>query len=403
MQQAIDIISASNTAPQRFQQFSDLLAPLSTQRFFDDHWERRPFCIKRERPGYFNPLLSLGDMDHYLGTRTFHEPDIRVVKAGQDKPFAEYARDGVADRHQLLHAYTQGSTLLFSHMNRHHLPLAGLVTACEAELHLPFRANVYLSPANAQGFKLHWDTHDVLVLQIDGKKTWEIYDNPLELPHEDQKKEFKNWVQHATKIAEITLEAGDVLFLPRGFIHGARTADEHSMHITLGMRSLTIGDIVMREFNRVSLNHIEMRKVALHRDYQSAERQLHARAVMHQVIDQLDLQGAIDEVYCSFIRSRQPVRPGGLLQLAKSSEVEHDTALRVRSGALYQLFDKDEKLRLAIEGKTLEFPVGVRKVIAFMTEQESFSANDLPGMEHESRLILVRKLYAAGLIERLAA
>jgi len=399
----LDIIhDTAAQAPRAFSGFADLIAPIGTESFFERHWERQPFFIKRAMPGYFDALLSLRDMDHYLGTRTFHEPDIRVVKHGKDMPFKQYAKEGVADRHELLQAYTEGWMLLFSHLGRHHLPLAQTVSSCEAELHLPFRANVYLSPPNSQGFKLHWDTHDVLVLQVAGAKTWHIYDDPLELPHEDQKKLLPELVKKANKIAEVTLEAGDVLYLPRGYIHGAEAGTANSLHITVGMRSLTMGDIVVREFRRVSLADPAMRRVALHRDYQSEEKQDEVRSLIHGLIDSMDLEGALDDVYCSFIKSRQPPAPGRLLALSEPAELNHASALRVRPGALFELFEKTDKVNLAVDGRVLSLPKGVTEAIRFMSVQPRFSADELPGLEYESRLILAKTLHAEGLIEAVA-
>ena len=40
------------------------------------------------------------------------------------------------------------------------------------------------------GFKAHFDTHDVFVLQIEGCKRWTLYDTPIELPLRGQ--EYKS-------------------------------------------------------------------------------------------------------------------------------------------------------------------------------------------------------------------
>ncbi len=399
----LDIIhDTAPTAPAAFAGFADLVAPIDPDAFFERYWERRPFFVKRASPGYFDALLSLEDMDRYLGTRIFHEPDIRVVRQGKDKPFKQYAKDGVADRHALLEAYAEGWMLLFSHLGRHHLPLADTVSRCEAELHFPFRANVYLSPPNSQGFKLHWDTHDVLILQVAGSKTWHIYDDPLELPHEEQQKLLPELVGKANKIAEITLEPGDVLFLPRGYIHGAESGAANSLHITVGMRNLTLGDIALREFRRASLAHPAMRRVALHRQYQDAQKQDEVRALIHELIDSMDLEGALDDVYCSFIKSRQPPSAGRLLALSRPVEIGHESTLRVRPGTLFELFEKADKLNLAIDGRVLTLPKGVSQAIRFIREQPRFLPAELPGLEYESRLILARTLHAEGLIETAA-
>lgn len=385
-----------------FPDFDSLVAPLGSTMFFQRYWEQRAFHIRRDCPGYFDALLSLRDMDACLGTTTFHEPDLRVVKQGKDRPFKEYAKDGVADRAALLQAFASGWLLLFCHLGRHHAPLGEAIARCEAQLHLPLRANVYLSPPDSQGFKLHWDTHDVLVLQIDGEKTWHIYDNPIELPHEEQLKLLPALAPNANKLAEVTLRPGDVLFLPRGYVHAATAGSTHSLHITVGLRSLTVGDVALRECRRRSLGHAPLARMALHRDYQDPAR-LHAvRQLIHEVIDQLDMDAALDEVYCSFIRSRQPAASGRLLALTRPGTLDHDSALRLRSGALFEMFEQADAVTLAVDGRVLTLPAGVAPAIRFIEQAARFCAGQLPGLEYESRLLLTQTLHAQGLVEEVA-
>ena len=51
----------------------------------------------------------------------------------------------------------------------------------------PVQANAYATPAGAQGFAVHHDTHDVFVLQVAGEKRWLVYEPALELPLKDQR------------------------------------------------------------------------------------------------------------------------------------------------------------------------------------------------------------------------
>jgi len=382
-----------------FHDFDSLTAPLGAETFFARYWERRAFHIKRNLPGYFDALLSLNDVDACLGTHTFHEPELRVLKQGKDMPFKDYARDGVADRAELLQAFAGGWLLLFCHLGRHHAPLGEAIARCEAELQLPLRANVYLSPPASQGFKLHWDTHDVLVLQIDGEKTWHIYDSPIELPHEEQLKHLPALAPKARKLAEVTLQPGDVLFLPRGYVHAAEARDMHSLHITVGLRSLSVGDIALRAFRSASLAHEPLRRVARHRDYQSPERQQQVRDLIHAVIDDLDLDATLDDVHCSFIRSRQPAAPGRLLALTRPGLLDHASQLRLRSGALFEVFEQADALKVAVNGKVLTLPTGAAPAIRFIEQAPRFCAGQLPGLEYESRLLLLRTLHAQGVLE----
>ena len=55
------------------------------------------------------------------------------------------------------------------------------------------QANAYLSPPNAAGLNPHRDLHDVIVVQLEGDKCWDV-----------------------EGLGEVRLGEGDVLYLPAG-------------------------------------------------------------------------------------------------------------------------------------------------------------------------------------------
>ena len=58
---------------------------------------------------------------------------------------------------------------------------AGSPTACRARSTNAVNVNLYASWRRDNGFGLHWDDHDVFILQIAGAKDWQIY--PDTAPH----------------------------------------------------------------------------------------------------------------------------------------------------------------------------------------------------------------------------
>jgi ribosomal protein L16 Arg81 hydroxylase len=398
---SIEIVEPSRTSPSpAFDGFGALIAPKGVEEFFGEYWEKRPFFVARDDPEYFASLLTMRDMDEYIGTRAFHASDIRLVREGKDTGFEEYSKDGVADRHKMLKAFKDGTMLLFSHLNRHHLPLAELISRCEAETHLPMRSNVYLSPPDSQGFKLHWDTHDVLVLQIAGSKRWHIYDSPLGLPHEEHMRELKSWIPRAKKDTELVLRPGSVLYLPRGYIHGAEAEDDHSLHITIGLRSLTVMDIVLGEFKRASLQDLNMRKVAMFDDYRSEQAIESARQALRRVIENMDIENAANDVYKSFIQSRQPPARNALLGLTERQPLDHGTGLRLRRHALFNFFKAEGTISVAVDGAVVTLPEGAEAALEHIRREDSFTPASLPGLEHESRLIFAQSMLDCRLVER---
>ncbi|CRK55467.1 myc induced nuclear antigen [Alloactinosynnema sp. L-07] len=97
------------------------------------------------------------------------------------------------------------------------------------------QVNTYLTTNEASGFDLHWDDHDVLIVQLGGEKTWEVRGASRAAPmYRDAE---PNRVSSDEVVWAGTMRAGDVMHIPRGYWHQAtRTdcGDGYSLHVTFG-------------------------------------------------------------------------------------------------------------------------------------------------------------------------
>jgi len=114
---------------------------------------------------------------------------------------------------------------------------------------------------HSAGFEAHWDWMDVMVFQISGEKLWSVASTPIvPLSNRDLKRkptleEMERYrgndgSAHEPRFRDVLLRPGDVLYIPRGFIHNASTvsSDIHlpgiqdrenggkpSLHLTFGL------------------------------------------------------------------------------------------------------------------------------------------------------------------------
>lgn len=108
-------------------------------------------------------------------------------------------------------------------------------------------ANVYLTPKDSQGFAPHYDDIEAFVLQVEGKKHWRVYKPTSRnniLPRESSRN--LNPDELGEPCLDVILEAGDLLYFPRGYIHQATTLEDfHSLHITVSVyQKQTFGDLL---------------------------------------------------------------------------------------------------------------------------------------------------------------
>ena len=196
-------------------------------------------------------LLSIADLDAFLRTDAARHPRVTMADGGRQGSAAippdEYLQTEGSriDLPRLLARHDAGGSLVVSQFHELHAPLAQLCRGLEKAFLHPVQANIYLTPPGAQGFRVHFDTHDVLVMQVSGAKSWRVWDDiPFPLPSRATpwaNKQSPAGVPHA-----LTLNPGDALYLPRGVMHeaAAQTGDAPSLHITLGFLEASIADML---------------------------------------------------------------------------------------------------------------------------------------------------------------
>lgn len=97
------------------------------------------------------------------------------------------------------------------------------------------QVNAYLTTRSTGGFPLHWDDHDVVVVQLAGNKTWDVRNHSRPVPM--YRDAAPNSVPSPDVVWQGTLTPGDVLHIPRGYWHQATHAnheDPLSLHLTFG-------------------------------------------------------------------------------------------------------------------------------------------------------------------------
>lgn len=102
------------------------------------------------------------------------------------------------------------------------------------------QTNAYLTTRSAGGFPLHWDDHDVLIVQLAGEKNWDVRGSTRPAPM--YRDAVPNEEVSSQPVWQGVLRAGDVLHIPRGYWHQATRAahdDPVSLHLTFGITRRT--------------------------------------------------------------------------------------------------------------------------------------------------------------------
>ena len=182
------------------------------------------------------PRLNSGLAEHRLTP-----PRLRLERAGggaSDGVFKERRTRRGRVMHDLdmaaLNAgLRRGATLILDAANELSPPLQALCAGLSAEFLASVQANLYACWGTTQGFDIHWDDHDVFVVQVEGRKRWALYGFTREAP--TYRDLHGRPEKPTTPIEELVLEPGDLLYLPRGYWHAAVGQGEPTLHLTIGL------------------------------------------------------------------------------------------------------------------------------------------------------------------------
>jgi len=367
-----------------------LLHPISIDEFFTDFWERKPLFIQRRDNDYYRELLTDRDLENIISNADLRYPAIQLAKNGTFYPAAAYTSDarvgqlvlkGVPNVGTISAEYGNGTTIVLPALLRTWEPLRILAWRLETELDFSIHANAYLTPGQAAGFPAHYDTHDIFVLQIAGRKYWRVTKPPISLPHRSQT--FKpEGFKPGPLIAEFELEAGDLLYLPRGYVHATTTSDGHSAHVTMGVNIFTWADLV-GDLVPSSATNEEFRRSLPPGFASRTELRPSITRQLTRLLDSVGVSTAFDsDRYFDQLRrdaiaaswARNPVR-----FRADAIALRLDSRLHAPSAQRYTLASSGEEVTLDFEGRQYLFSARFWAALSAMCSHPAFILGELGG------------------------
>ncbi|MEU6108986.1 cupin domain-containing protein [Streptomyces albidoflavus] len=373
------------------------LTGLSREEFARDVWART--ALLNRRADDFSDLFSAAAVDELIARRGLRTPFLRVARNGATLPdtaFTSPAGVGATiadqlDDTALWREFADGATLVLQALHRTWEPVAEFCAGLSTELGHPVQANAYVTPPQNRGFDDHYDVHDVFVLQIEGTKRWLVHRPVHPDPLRDQP-----WTDRRPAVAEaaasepyldVVLAPGDVLYLPRGWLHAARAQGAVSVHLTLGIHTWT----------RYALaEHLAQAALATLREDPAMRATLPLGVDgpggdLDLVRESLTAALAHADPAPLFHRARRaqgrPAPLGPLAQLAAVDTLGPDTLVRLRGALAPRL----EATRLTTRAGWLDFPDTELPAVARLLDGASHRAGDLG-------VALVARLLRAGVL-----
>jgi ribosomal protein L16 Arg81 hydroxylase len=249
-----------------------LLAPVTPERFFAEHYDKAPLHVRGE-PGKFAAVLSWRGINRLLDmTHIWSGTSLKLVMDSQTVPPETYCtraqgRDGAPllqpDSRRVQDWVSRGASIVLNDVDSLTPGLASVANALEAAGLGKAQANAYISWQSHKAFRTHYDTHDVWAVQVEGEKTWNIWEGRAEWPiahpvFRSQKQEHHDQARGVLR-GTVLMKPGDLLYLPRGWYHDALAEAPASVHIAYGVHAPLGMDLLNILLER-ALHDAEFRK-----------------------------------------------------------------------------------------------------------------------------------------------
>jgi JmjC domain len=381
--------------------------------FLKEHWQRQPLYRPEADPSGFADVLSFADVGELLSGRGMRHPAVRVVEGGTKIPRQHYtttARLGGEPVPDVVHAgrlwdrFSAGATIVLNSLQRYWPPVARFCRDLETSLSHAVQANAYVTPPRERGLNVHYDTHDVFVLQLWGTKHWKLFGEGMTLPLASQ---------HGSSTlsfddppgTEMTLRPGGCLYVPRGHLHAAQSGDGVSVHLTVGILTFTWVDAFRRALAGTEDEPLFREALAPgYADAPLAELEGEVRARVQQLrvwLDSLDAADLARDLQRRFHAGRPPLLHGHLEQLVRLESIDDDTVVRRRPYTWCRLEVGDLSFDVVLGDRVVRMPSRLVPALELLVGKSAVAVRELdPWLDRDGRLLLVRRLVREGLLEQ---
>lgn len=348
--------------------------------------------------------------------RGLRSPAFRMVAVGDTidrKSLCRFAAvgdrdlDDLLDPNRVLERYENGATLVLQAIHHFDGAYAQLSTNLALELDQPVQVNAYLSPPAAQGLDLHFDYHDVIVVQLAGSKRWRVW-APLARTERPMRRGGRIAApaldELGDPIVDGKLEPGDCLVIPRGFPHAAETLAQASDHLTIGVMAMTWERVVRLALDTGSSSSALADRLGPETWMGHTDAATRGSSRPSAALDELAARLSPERLQALVRRAvwrRQPrtrLRPRSVPDL---EAITAGTLLCVTPGPLVWCTHADDGgVELELGDRSLSMPADAAGLLrAILGTPEQFTVDQVRGeLDARSAMAIVRRLLREGLV-----
>src|SRR5215467_2801989 len=258
-----------------------LVDPLGEAEFLALLRERKLKFLRGCNSRRFEKLVSWRVLNRLLDGTTLPLNALRVLRESVSIPTNFYLKQGRIDPAALSKLLEQGISLIFNQLDEHVPALQVLCKNLQRKTLEKVSAAAIMTSGRGGALKCHYDSEDLVILQVAGTKRWQVFDSPVVNPVPGVTK--KAPPERLRPIFDQVLQPGDFLFLPAGHWHHCENGQHRSLHVCILFEPPSGRNLLQTLVSKLSLDETFKHPLTRH---SSAERLVeHENALRARIID----------------------------------------------------------------------------------------------------------------------
>ncbi|MGV9883263.1 JmjC domain-containing protein [Streptomyces sp. NPDC003006] len=383
-----------------------------------DVWGKR--SLHRQAAVDTSVLLTPHDLDHLIDARILRVSNLWVCRMGQNLPPSTYMRvgeqtkkrsmgsnddvrrvlslasEGTPDPVKVAELLAGGDSLTLNQVDSYVPALRAMCQQFEKETHLRCGVILFVTPPSSQAFNVHADPHDIIVMQTYGTKYWEIHPTLWEKENDP-----------TAKVRKIIMHPGDMLYVPEGTPHMAKTTDDGlSIHQTVQFRvpryASLAKDILLRAFEE-HCDNVGMGGPIPYPRGNEAELAQHLQTSIKEFAASLT-DSDISALLAGHLEKTEPkprtLASGRIAQIAAADSVTGNTPLRLTWPLKITRSAEEDSVQVLFGRRGLKLPAQAETYLRAISQTDAaFTAVGLTGdLDETSRLLVCRRLVREGVL-----
>lgn len=347
---------------------------MTSQEFRSSYLELKPYVHKAALKEL---IMQWSDLDSLLYSVSPDE-GVQLFNNGQVPP-QSYVDEMIEvgkprlrlNKQRFYGAMYAGATLVLNKVEGYSLTAKRLCAEVGRFVGCDTTSNAYVSFGGKGTFGKHWDTHDVFAIQLIGRKRWQIFSPTLPLPLSSQTSEALRHTCPTKPAFECDLEAGDMLYIPRGWWHQVTPYDVGSWHLSVGAYLPTTTDYIMWLASRYLATQLPARGGLI----DDATTLNSLPSLLQGLTDALLDQRALAEFKRDLSSRERLVTEFDTNLFLNSSKVAptHDVRLSLASSYVYA----PQVVEVPVNGGRLKLEPLSRAIVALLNETSSLTLGEL--------------------------